>query len=34
MLKLWEDGNDVIYAKRKVRKGESKFKLYTAKVFL
>lgn len=33
MLKLWEDGNDVIYAKRKVRKGESKFKLYTAKVF-
>lgn len=33
MIKLWEEGNDVIYAKRKVRKGESKFKLYTAKVF-
>lgn len=33
MIKLWEDGNEVIYAKRKVRKGESKFKLYTAKVF-
>ncbi len=33
MLKLWEDGNEVIYAKRKVRKGESKFKLYTAKAF-
>ena len=33
MLKLWEEGNEVIYAKRKVRKGESKFKLYTAKAF-
>ena len=33
MIKLWEDGNDVIYAKRKVRKGESRFKLYTAKMF-
>lgn len=33
MIKLWEEGNEVIYAKRKVRKGESKFKLYTAKVF-
>ena len=33
MLKLWEDGNEVIYAKRKTRKGESKFKLLTAKMF-
>ena len=33
MLKLWEEGNEVIYAKRKVRKGESQFKLFTAKMF-
>ena len=33
MLKLWEDVNEVIYAKRKTRKGESKFKLMTAKMF-
>ena len=33
MLKLWEDGNEVIYGKRKTRKGESKFKLLTAKLF-
>ena len=33
MLKLWEDGNEVIYAKIKTRKGESKFKLMTAKMF-
>lgn len=33
MIKLWEDGNEVIYAKRKTRKGESKFKLLTAKMF-
>ena len=33
MLKLWEDGNEVIYGKRKTRKGESKFKLMTAKMF-
>ena len=33
MLKLWEQGNEVIYGKRKVRKGESKFKLLTAKMF-
>lgn len=33
MLKLWEDGNDVIYAKRKTRKGESRFKLLTASMF-
>ena len=33
MLKLWEDGNEIIYAKRKTRKGESAFKLLTAKMF-
>ena len=33
MLKLWEQGNEVIYGKRKLRKGESKFKLLTAKMF-
>jgi len=33
MLKLWESGNEVIYGKRKSRKGESKFKLLTAKMF-
>ena len=33
MLKLWEDGNEVIYGKRKTREGESKFKLLTAKMF-
>ena len=33
MLKLWEEGNEVIYGKRKTRKGESKFKLLTAKMF-
>ena len=33
MLKLWEDGNEVIYGKRKTRDGESKFKLFTAKMF-
>ena len=33
MLKLWEDGYEVIYGKRKVRKGESAFKLFTAKMF-
>ena len=33
MLKLWEDGNEVIYGKRKSRKGESAFKLLTAKMF-
>lgn len=33
MLKLWEDGNEVIYARRKTRKGESAFKLFTAKMF-
>lgn len=33
MLKLWEEGNEVIYGKRKTRKGESAFKLLTAKMF-
>jgi dolichol-phosphate mannosyltransferase len=33
MLKLWEDGSEVIYGKRKTRKGESAFKLFTAKAF-
>lgn len=33
MLRLWEDGNEVIYGKRKKRKGESAFKLVTAKMF-
>lgn len=33
MLKLWEDGNEVIYGKRKSREGESFFKLFTAKMF-
>ena len=33
MLKLWEQGNEIIYGKRKTRKGESVFKLFTAKMF-
>ena len=33
MIGLWENGNEVIYGKRKSRKGESKFKLLSAKVF-
>ena len=33
MLKLWEEGNEVIYGKRKTRDGESIFKLLTAKMF-
>ena len=33
MLKLWEEGNEVIYGKRKSRKGESFFKLFSAKMF-
>ncbi len=33
MIKLWEEGNKVVYAKRKKRKGESVFKLLTAKMF-
>ena len=33
MLKYWEEGNEVIYGKRKSREGESGFKLLTAKLF-
>ena len=33
MLELWENGNEVIYGKRKSRKGESAFKVFTAKMF-
>ena len=33
MLQLWEQGNKVIYGKRKSRKGESAFKILTAKMF-
>lgn len=33
MLSLWEQGNEVIYGKRKRRKGESAFKLLSAKMF-
>ena len=33
MLKKWEEGYEVIYGKRKTRKGESAFKLLTAKMF-
>ena len=33
MLKLWEEGNEVVYGKRKTREGESIFKLFTAKMF-
>ena len=33
MIKLWEQGNEVIYAKRKSREGETAFKLFTAKMF-
>ncbi|MBN1799750.1 MAG: glycosyltransferase family 2 protein [Spirochaetales bacterium] len=33
MIKKWEQGYDVVYGKRKKRKGETIFKLMTAKVF-
>ena len=33
MIDLWENGNEVIYAQRKSREGETKFKLITAKMF-
>jgi polyisoprenyl-phosphate glycosyltransferase len=33
MIKLWQDGWEVVYAKRKKRKGESAFKVFTAKMF-
>ncbi len=33
MVRMWQDGWEVVYAKRKRRKGESAFKLFTAKMF-
>ena len=33
MIKKWEEGFEVIYGKRSTRKGESSFKLLTAKMF-
>ena len=33
MVRLWEEGNDVVYGKRRSRDGESAFKLLTAKAF-
>ena len=33
MIKLWEEGKEVIYAKRKKREGETAFKLFTATMF-
>ena len=33
MLKLWEDGYEVVYGKRKKRNGETFLKLFTAKIF-
>jgi len=33
MLKLWEEGNEVVYGKRKTREGETYFKTFTAKTF-
>lgn len=33
MLKLWEDGYDDVYAKRKSRKGESFMKKFTSKMY-
>ena len=33
MIHLWEQGNEIIYAKRKKRNGESSFKLLSAKMF-
>jgi dolichol-phosphate mannosyltransferase len=33
MIKKWREGNDVVYGVRSKRLGESRFKLYTAKLF-
>lgn len=33
MVQKWEEGYEVVYAKRKKRKGETWFKLWTARVF-
>jgi len=33
MVNMWEEGNDIVYAVRKKRKGESIFKVLSAKMF-
>lgn len=33
MVRLWREGNDVVYGLRREREGESRFKLWTAKAF-
>ncbi|HSK62315.1 MAG TPA: glycosyltransferase family 2 protein, partial [Pyrinomonadaceae bacterium] len=33
MVRLWRDGNEVVYGLRDEREGEGRFKLWTAKVF-
>ena len=33
MVRIWKDGYDIVYAQRNKRKGESLFKLITAKIF-
>lgn len=33
MILLWEEGNKIVYGKRKTREGESAFKLVSAKMF-
>ena len=33
MIKLWEDGYDDVYAKRKSREGETQFKKFTSKMY-
>ena len=33
MVRIWKDGYDIVYGQRKKRKGESLFKLITAKLF-
>lgn len=33
MISLWEQGNDIVYGKRKKRKGEKIFKILSAKIF-
>ncbi|MDD4797372.1 MAG: glycosyltransferase family 2 protein [Eubacteriales bacterium] len=33
MVRMWREGNDVVYAQRQKRQGETFFKLFTAKMF-
>ena len=33
MVQKWQDGYEVIYGKRRKREGETKFKIFTAKIF-